>query len=124
MRNEVHRGGMVELVWPTCHIVIQFSLVSAPRQHTKAISLNQPSGEGWLPRGSVVKNLPANAGDTGDKVQSLSWEEPLKEEMATYSSILAWRIPWRDEPVGYSPWGHKRVSMTEQLSICVHIRQG
>ena len=67
MRNEVHRGGMVELVWPTCHIVVQFSLVSAPRQHTKAISLNQPSGEGWLPRGSVVKNLPANAGDTGDK---------------------------------------------------------
>ena len=34
------------------------------------------------------------------RVQSPSWEEPLKEEMATYSSILAWRIPWRDEPCG------------------------
>ena len=33
-------------------------------------------------------------------VQSLSWEDPLEEEMATHSSILAWRIPWREEPGG------------------------
>ena len=39
---------------------------------------------------SVVKNLPANAGDTGS---SLGWEEPLEEEIATYSSIVAWEIP-------------------------------
>ena len=31
-------------------------------------------------------------------VQSMGWEDPLKEEMATQSSILAWRIPWREEP--------------------------
>ena len=37
--------------------------------------------------------------------------------MATYSSILAWRIPWTEEPgVGYSPWGHKEPDMTERLS--------
>ena len=37
----------------------------------------------------VVKNPPANAGD----IRSLGWEDPLKEGMATHSSILAWRIP-------------------------------
>ena len=32
--------------------------------------------------------------------------------MATHTSILAWRIPWTEEPVGYSPWGHKESNMT------------
>ena len=41
----------------------------------------------------VVKNLPANAGDIRDAVQSLGWEDSLEEEMATHSSILAWKIP-------------------------------
>ena len=49
----------------------------------------------------VVKNLPANVGDKGP-VQSLGWEDPLEEEMATYSSMPAWRIPWTEEPRGYS----------------------
>ena len=44
----------------------------------------------------MVKNLPANVGDTRD-VQSLSWEEM---GVATHSSILAWRIPWTDETGG------------------------
>ena len=35
--------------------------------------------------------------------------------MATQSSILAWRIPWTEEPVSYSPWGHKEWDMTERL---------
>ena len=43
----------------------------------------------------MVKNLPA-VQET--QVQSLVWEDPLEEEMATYSSILAWRIPWTEEP--------------------------
>ena len=43
------------------------------------------------------------------QVQSLGWEDPLEKEMATHSSILVWEIPWKEEPVGYSPWGHKRV---------------
>ena len=38
--------------------------------------------------------------------------------MATHSSILAWRIPWTEEPGGlYSPWGHKQSDTTEQLSL-------
>ena len=56
----------------------------------------------------MVKNLPANAGDvTG--VPSLGWEDPLEEEMATHSSILAWRIPWTEEPGGLQSMGSQRV---------------
>ena len=48
----------------------------------------------------VVKNLPANAGDIRDMGCILGWEDPLEETMATHSSILAWRIPWTEEPSG------------------------
>jgi len=54
----------------------------------------------------MVKNLPAML-ETW--VQSLSWEDPLENEMATHSSILAWRIHGQRSLEGYSPWGHKRV---------------
>ena len=40
-------------------------------------------------------------------------EDPLEKEMAAYSSILAWRIPWTEEPGGYSPWGLKESDSTE-----------
>ena len=40
-------------------------------------------------------------------VWSLGWEDPLKEDTATHSSTLAWRIPWTEAPGGYSPWSHK-----------------
>ena len=43
--------------------------------------------------------------------------------MATHSSILAWRIPWTEEPGGYSPWGHKRVGMTLQLNTTSSVAQ-
>ena len=46
----------------------------------------------------MVKNLPANAGDARDAGSIPGLEDPLEEEMATHSSILAWRIPWREEP--------------------------
>ena len=48
-----------------------------------------------FPDGSVIKNPPANAGDL---VGSLSLEDPLEKEMATHSSILAWKVPWTEEP--------------------------
>ena len=38
--------------------------------------------------------------------QSLGWEDPLEEEMATHSSILAWKIPWTGEPERHL-WGHR-----------------
>ena len=42
-------------------------------------------------------------------VQSLGWEDPLEEGMATHSSILAWRIPWTEEPGGLPSMGSQRV---------------
>ena len=48
----------------------------------------------------VVKNLPDNAGDIETQVWSRGQEDPLEEGMATYSNILAWRIPWTVESGG------------------------
>ena len=54
----------------------------------------------------TLKNLPAIR-ETG--VQSLGQEDPLKEEMATYSSIRAWEIPWTEEPGRLQSMGSQRV---------------
>ena len=59
-----------------------------------------------------VKHLPAMQ-ETW--VRSLGWEDPLEKEMATHSSVLAWRIPWGCSPVGYSPRGRKESDTTERL---------
>ena len=48
------------------------------------------------------------------QVQALAPEDPLEKEMATHSSILAWRIPWTEK--GYSPWGRKDSDMTKRLN--------
>ena len=42
-------------------------------------------------------------------VRSLDWEDPLEERIATHSSILAWRIPWTEEPGGLQPMGSQKV---------------
>ena len=49
------------------------------------------------------------------RVRSLSQEDPLEKEMATHSSVLAWRIPWREEPGRLQSMGLQRVGMTERL---------
>ena len=56
----------------------------------------------------VVKNPPANEGDIGD-AGSLGWEDALEGQTATHSSILAWRIPWTEEPGGPQSVGSQRV---------------
>ena len=63
-----------------------------------------------FPGGSVSKESACNAGDLG-------WEDPLEKEMATWSSILAWRIPWTEEPGGLQSMGHKELDMTEWFSL-------
>ena len=55
----------------------------------------------------MVKNLPAMQEPQETKVQSLGWEDPLEEKMATHSSILAWRIPWTEEPGALQSMGHR-----------------
>ena len=54
----------------------------------------------------MVKNLPAMQ---ETHVQSLGWEDPLEKEMATHSSILTWRIPWKEEPGRLQYMGSQRV---------------
>ena len=51
------------------------------------------------------------------RVLPLGGADPLEKEMATLSSVLAWRIPWTEEPGSYSPWGHKISDMTKQLTL-------
>ena len=58
---------------------------------------------GGFPHGAVVKNVPANT------VWSLGGEDPLEKEMATHSSILAWRIPWTEEPGRLQSMGLQRI---------------
>ena len=54
-------------------------------------------------------------------VQSLGWEDPLEKKMAAYTSTLAWKIPWTEEPGKlHSPWGCKESDMTEQLHFHFH----
>ena len=62
----------------------------------------------------AVKNLPAMQ---ETRVPLLGQEDPLEKGMGTYSSILAWRIPWTEKPGWlYSPCGHKELDMSEQLT--------
>ena len=62
-----------------------------------------------FPSGSMVKNLPAVQEIQEMRVQSLGWEDPLEREMTTHSSVLAWIIPWTEEPGGLLSMGSQRV---------------
>ena len=64
-----------------------------------------------------VKNLPAL---WRNQIRSLGWEEPLEKELATHSSILAWEIPWTEEPgelqsIGSQRTGHDLATKQQQL---------
>ena len=54
-----------------------------------------------------VKNLTTVQETQGIQVQSLGWEDPLEEGMATHSSILAWKTPWTEEPGGLQSIGRR-----------------
>ena len=64
--------------------------------------------------GSVVKNLLANAGDTADMGSIPEWG---RGEMATHSSIFAWKFPWTEGPGGYNQRACKELDMTEYACI-------
>ena len=57
----------------------------------------------------MVKVPPANAGDQETWVRSLPQEDTLDEGMATHSSILAWRVPWKEKPDGSYSTGSQRI---------------
>ena len=62
-----------------------------------------------FPAGSAVKNLPAIQELHKTWVPTLGWEDPLEEDTAVHSSILAWRIPWAEEPYRLQSVGSQRV---------------
>ena len=95
-----HHSLKASILWCSEFFMVQ---LSHPLDHISTSQVAQ-----------TVKNPPAMR-ETW--VWSLSWEDPLKD-MATQSSILAWRIPWTEEPGGlYSPWGYKESDTTEQLTL-------
>ena len=65
----------------------------------------------------MVKNPPANAEDIKTQVWYLGQEDPLEKEMATQSSILAWRIPWTEEPGRLQSMGPQSQTWLKQLSM-------
>ena len=65
------------------------------------------------PGESVVKSPHAVQETQETWVQSLGWGEPLEKEMATHSSILAWEIPWTEEPGGLQSMRSQEVGLTE-----------
>ena len=64
----------------------------------------------------MVKNLPANTGDVREWFQTLGGEDPLEKGMAPHSSILAWRIPWTEQPGRLWSIGSQRVRENKPLS--------
>ena len=79
----------------------------------------------WLMRvasqvAHLVKNMPANAGDPRDAGLIPGLGRCLRKEMATHSSILAWKIPWQRSLLGYSPWGCRVGHDWEQTDTHAH----
>ena len=88
------------LFYPGVWLIDNVVTVSGGQQRDSAthirVSILPQEGR---PSGTRVKNPPANAGDIRDPwVRSLGREDPLEEGMATHSSILAWRMPWAEDP--------------------------
>ena len=69
--------------------------VSVTAHWVKQLKLYSTFTKEGFPGGSDGKESVCNAGDL---VRSLGWEDPLEKELATHSSILAWRIPWTEKP--------------------------
>ena len=67
----------------------------------------------------TVKNLPA-VQETG--VQSLGWEDALEKGMSTHSGIIAWRIPWTEEPVFVAAWGLSLIVASRGYSLVAMCR--
>ena len=56
------------------------------------------------------------------QVQSLGWEDPLEEGMTVHSSILAWRVPWTEDPGGLQSLGHKESDVVERPTLSLTLQ--
>ena len=88
-------------------------MVSRRVRHDWCLTKHSPRLPGGFPGGSGVKNPPAKQ---ETQVRSVGGEDPLENELATPSSILAWEIPWTEESGGLQSSGvAKQLDTTEQL---------
>ena len=72
----------------------------------------------WLPKWHSVKRICLLMQESQQtQIRSLGREDPQEEEMTTHSSILAWKIPWTEEPARLQSMEHKKSDMAEQLNI-------
>ena len=71
-----------------------------------------------FPGGSYGKESACNGGDLG---LTLGREDPLEKGMATHSSILTWKIPWTEKPVGLQTVGSQELDMTEPLTVSLSL---
>ena len=101
-RDTGREPGWLSRFWVQCLLAAQ--LTSCPWVQENISCLPFKLG---LPRGAMVKKKPTNARDMG-------WEDSLEKEMAIYSSILAWEIPWTEERGSLQfMWVTKELDMTE-----------
>ena len=85
LTNNILSFSFISRFQSKCNLIVESPILSSG---TNSMQASQAA--------LVAKNLPAGAGDIRDV--TLGWEAPLEEGMATHSSILAWRIPWTEEP--------------------------
>ena len=122
-----HRSSKASILWHSVFFVFMVQLSHPYMTTEKTIALTVRTFVGkvmsllfffflmlsrfviWTLVTQLVKNLPVMQESW---VQPLGWEVPLEKEMTTHYSILAWRIPWTEEPCGYSSWGHKESDTT------------
>ena len=77
----------------------------------------------WLGASLVAQRLKHLPTMQETWVRSLGWEDPLEKEVATHSSTLAWKIPWTEEPAGYSLWGHKSQTWLSTAHAFLHVKR-
>ena len=105
-RNQVKSGDKGNLPW-NCHNTIHPAFLHYSKM-IKAVGYERSWWGGGAYPWLSSKESACNAGDAEMWVGSLGQEDPLEEEMVTHSSILAWRIPWTEEPGGQQSMGSQK----------------
>ena len=96
-------------------IQISMEQIIFPPQESLIVCLEIKIRDSKIAGGSVAKNPPAMQEGLETWVWSLGQEYPLEKEMAAHSNILAWKIPWTEDPGGCSPWGYNKLDTIEWL---------
>ena len=100
--------------WVTAHLLTFTASLGALMASVSVLSDSLTCYNGSFPGAQTVKRLPAVRGTW---VPSLGQEDPLEKEMATHSSVLAWKITWREEPGGLQSMGWQRVGWLSDFTF-------